>query len=777
MGEDRALRHSRHTPLSGGGKEPGLNIAVNLPAASKDAAVAVPGATLPATLIALSPGIVLLSFPPEAAALDRSNLILRSPTGRVEPPLSWYRVSAAGGHHRPLLLARAQDSLAPGAALELSDGGGGGAPLPMVLSEPCGLDCLTEGVGPAAVLELLRFLAAKATGILRHSDDHGLAESCHAAAEAVMAPERAALPVALCGHDMVMWALPEGASHGSGAYYAVNRRRVRRVPVNGNTVVLRDRQFEDGYLLPPGGDGPIHLAPAGGRLPSLAELGRRKDPQSLGFYRSGLAELARRSAGDGDARRLLRDLQLLAPAARPRQLAQPDRPFGAALEMALCDHGGGAFFRGWIRDPLGLVAGATLCSPYGERPVPVASLGRFARPDLVERFADSPFGGAGHRPGFVAHLEDAAVRPVSQWSMRVELTTGDSVTLVAPPAILHPQRARDAVLGAVAPGDVTPALMETCIAPAVAPLHRAVLALRQPPEEIQIGSAPQAAGGPSSTVSVVVPLYRNLRFLRPQYASLARDPALREAAELIYVLDSPEQLGEVEHLLRGLHGLYRMPLRLLAHPANFGYATACNAGAAVARAPVLLMLNSDVVPASRDWLRPLLAALEGEPALAAVGPKLLFEDGSLQHAGLFFEQGPGGEWFNNHYHKGFPRAFPGARRARLVPAVTGAALCVRRAAFEAAGGFCTDYVIGDYEDSDLCLKLRAGGGEIAYVPESELYHFERQSIREHAGYARTLAAAYNRRLHHQRWASTIAQLMARPWSARTRESSATTRGG
>jgi O-antigen biosynthesis protein len=77
------------------------------------------------------------------------------------------------------------------------------------------------------------------------------------------------------------------------------------------------------------------------------------------------------------------------------------------------------------------------------------------------------------------------------------------------------------------------------------------------------------------------------------------------------------------------------------------------------------------------------------------------------------------------------------------------------------GGFSTDYVIGDYEDSDLCLKLRARGGEIGYVPGAELYHFERQSIREHAGYARTLASAYNRRLHHRRWSSFIEQLMAR----------------
>jgi len=86
---------------------------------------------------------------------------------------------------------------------------------------------------------------------------------------------------------------------------------------------------------------------------------------------------------------------------------------------------------------------------------------------------------------------------------------------------------------------------------------------------------------------------------------------------------------------------------------------------------------------------------------------------------------------------------------------------VRAEAWRAVGGISTDYVIGDYEDSDLCLRLRAAGGEIGYVPASELYHFERQSIRDHDGYAKSLAATYNRSLHHRRWAPAIAALMAR----------------
>jgi GT2 family glycosyltransferase len=196
-------------------------------------------------------------------------------------------------------------------------------------------------------------------------------------------------------------------------------------------------------------------------------------------------------------------------------------------------------------------------------------------------------------------------------------------------------------------------------------------------------------------------------------------------------------------------------------PRNSGYASACNAGAAAARAPMLLFLNSDVLPAAPGWLGRMLARLARDRRLVAVGPRLLFEDGSIQHAGLLFRRGEDGAWLNDHYCKGYPRQHPAARSARTVPAVTGAALLVRRPAFDQAGGFCTDYILGDFEDSDLCLKLREAGGEIAYEPAAELFHFERQSIALHEGHSRTLAGAVNRRLHHARWDGAIAALMTR----------------
>jgi hypothetical protein len=94
-----------------------------------------------------------------------------------------------------------------------------------------------------------------------------------------------------------------------------------------------------------------------------------------------------------------------------------------------------------------------------------------------------------------------------------------------------------------------------------------------------------------------------------------------------------------------------------------------------------------------------------------------------------------------------------------VPGVTGATLVIKREVYEKIGGFSEDFVIGDYEDSDLCLKIRKAGLQIRYVPQAELYHFERRSIQQHAGYMRGVASELNRWLHANRWGGFIDEVM------------------
>ncbi|SDE05914.1 Glycosyltransferase, GT2 family [Belnapia rosea] len=721
-----------------------------MPATSSDVA-----GSASAALLTLSPAVVLLAFQGRLPGIDMGSLSLASALGPIEPPMSWQTVPGTEPQ-LSLLIVRAQPGLAAGEPLQAADDAGGRLRVVPVAAE--GIGALLGPLLPPALARVAGFVASRGRRLFRGTEDAALAGACHAIASLGQSAEHRAVPVARCGADAVLWALPRGLPAAPAISFVLGRGRMRQVSHTGGALILTEEGFEDGFLLPGGAEGPIHLAPPAGRLPTLGELSRRTDAPGRALYRSATTELARRAVTEEEARRLLRDHQLLVPAQPATLMSQAEEPFGGALELALDDHGGGLFLRGWLRDPLGLVARLTLQGRFGEQRLAMAELLRFPRPDLVKKFAESPHGSPGLKAGFIAHLPRVALRPSAQWRLKVELSTGEEVSLLAPPAITTPLLARDRVLGGIAPVHVTPEIMARCIAPPVERLHRRVMAARQAPEVVRIGT-PVAA----PAVSLVVPIYRNVFYLRHQLAAFARDPGLREA-EVIYVLDSPEQREDVEHNLRGYHGITRMPVTLVVQPTNYGYGSACNAGTAEARAPVVLLLNSDVVPARRGWARPLLEVLEAAPQLAAVGPKLLYGNDSLQHAGLYFEQiGGMGEWYNSHYHKGLPRHYPAATHAREVPGVTGAAFCVRRAALEAVGGVTTDYVVGDYEDSDLCLKLRAAGHGIGYVPASELYHFERQSIALHGGYARTLAAAYNRGLHHRRWAPDMEALMARDW--------------
>lgn len=115
--------------------------------------------------------------------------------------------------------------------------------------------------------------------------------------------------------------------------------------------------------------------------------------------------------------------------------------------------------------------------------------------------------------------------------------------------------------------------------------------------------------------------------------------------------------------------------------------------------------------------------------MGVVGPRLLFANGGLQHAGMSFEKlDTLGIWINRHPDAGLAPEFDPAREPAEVPAVTGACMLIRREVFDEIGGWDTGYLIGDFEDSDLCLMLRKHGYRVLYQPGVQLTHLERQSF-------------------------------------------------
>ena len=186
-----------------------------------------------------------------------------------------------------------------------------------------------------------------------------------------------------------------------------------------------------------------------------------------------------------------------------------------------------------------------------------------------------------------------------------------------------------------------------------------------------------------------------------------------------------------------------------------GYAPANNAGLRAARGSHICFLNSDVFPGQDDWIDALVARLAANPQLGAVGPTLLFEDDTVQHRGLTYEPLPEyADWlFPMHPGKGM--RIPARRGLEYYQAITGACMVMTRALAERLGGFDETYVIGDFEDSDLCLRIGALGLARAVDLDVRLYHLERQSQGNMANAWRFNLTLYNAWVHENRWRTII----------------------
>lgn len=164
-------------------------------------------------------------------------------------------------------------------------------------------------------------------------------------------------------------------------------------------------------------------------------------------------------------------------------------------------------------------------------------------------------------------------------------------------------------------------------------------------------------------------------------------------------------------------------IRLLHYDAPFNYSAINNFAASEARGEILGFVNNDIEVIAEGWLDEMVGyALR--PEIGAVGARLLYPDGKVQHAGVVL--GVGG--LANHAHLYLDRHEPGHfGRARLTQdfsAVTGACLIMRTGLFHDVGMFDEANLPVAFNDIDLCLRIRKLGLRNVYCPEAELYHHE-----------------------------------------------------
>jgi glycosyltransferase involved in cell wall biosynthesis len=274
-----------------------------------------------------------------------------------------------------------------------------------------------------------------------------------------------------------------------------------------------------------------------------------------------------------------------------------------------------------------------------------------------------------------------------------------------------------------------------------------------PVEVLKYGRCPE-----NPLVSIIIPLFGRMDFVEHQLLEFDRDPWLKQHAEILYILDDPAIIENFQNSAHALHRLYQVPFQAIWGSANRGFSGANNLGAKYARGQYLLFMNSDVFPQTPGWLNPLVETLANDDQIGAVAPRLVFLDGSIQHAGMVFKHREDlNIWINHHPHMGLDPQLDPKKEISKVPAVTGACLLIRRRDFDRVEGWDTVYLVGDFEDSDLCLKLRTIGLEIAYNPGVQLIHLERQSFKLLGeGEFRTRVTIYNAARHQSRWESLMA---------------------
>lgn len=160
-------------------------------------------------------------------------------------------------------------------------------------------------------------------------------------------------------------------------------------------------------------------------------------------------------------------------------------------------------------------------------------------------------------------------------------------------------------------------------------------------------------------------------------------------------------------------------------PFNFSYL--CNRGVEVTEAPYLLFLNDDTSVITADWIEAMLEHAQRKE-VGAVGARLLFPNGTLQHTGVIVGLfGAAG-----HPFRGLPNVhqyFGLSHYTRNYSAVTGACLLTRREVFELVDGFEELELPTCFQDVDLCLKLAERGYRVVYTPFAQLYHHESYSKR------------------------------------------------
>jgi GT2 family glycosyltransferase len=250
---------------------------------------------------------------------------------------------------------------------------------------------------------------------------------------------------------------------------------------------------------------------------------------------------------------------------------------------------------------------------------------------------------------------------------------------------------------------------------------------------------------PAPLVSIVIATRERANLLARCLESVARSTYVNR--ELI-VVDNGSTSVQALSLLERQRAT---GVRVLRDEAPFNFSALNNRAVREARGDFVCLLNNDVELLTPGWLEEMLS-FAAQPGTGAVGARLWYPDGRLQHGGVVL--GLAGD----HAHRGVRRGdggyFSRAVLHQCFSAVTGACLLVRKSAYEEVGGLDERLAVS-FNDVDFCLRLRAAGYRNVWTPYAEATHLESASRRHSRSAADERRLAQETKLMEERWGALL----------------------
>ncbi len=222
------------------------------------------------------------------------------------------------------------------------------------------------------------------------------------------------------------------------------------------------------------------------------------------------------------------------------------------------------------------------------------------------------------------------------------------------------------------------------------------------------------------SVDIIIPFRDEISLLEQLLKSIGECTSYTNYK--IILLDNDSSQKETEAYIKEILNEPNIIYKRVDMP--FNYAKIINIGLRASQAEYCLLLNNDIEIITSDWLTMLVSNFE-DSAVRIIGPKLLFPDYSIQHAGVVL----GSDILTRHVWVGYPSSnqdLPHVDIKRKVSAVTGACMLIRKEDVVQYGGLDERLAV-TLNDIDYCLKILNEGGVILYDPLVELIHHESYS--------------------------------------------------